>query len=289
MSEQIALVTGATAGIGAAVAQGLARAGATVLIVGRDAGKLERAVAAARAASGNPRVEGLLADLASLADVARLADAVRGRYGRLSVLVNNAGVVTRERRLSHDGFELQLAVNHLAPFLLTTALLDTLRAGAPARVLNVASIGHASGQIDLGDLQLERGYTPRKAYYRTKLANVLFTYALARRLAGSGVAVNCLHPGVVRTGLSSDYMGSPVLRFFEGLVAISPGRAARPIVELALSERYAGVSGSYFVRGRARASSPASYDEQLQERLWAASEGLIAAAPALTREGAPRA
>ncbi len=286
MPERIALVTGATGGIGAAVAQGLAHAGATVLMVGRDETKLERAVAAIRAVSGNPHVEGLLADLASLADVARLAAEVRVRFGHLSVLVNNAAVVTRERRLSHDGLELQLAVNYLAPFLLTTALLDTLHAGAPARVLNVASIGHASGRLDFDDLQLEYGYTPRTAYYRTKLANVLFTYALARRLADSEVSVNCLHPGIVRTGLSSDYMGNPVFRFFEGLVAISPERAARQIVELALSERYAGVSGGYFVRGKARPSSPASYDQQLQERLWAASETLLAVVPALSVEGA---
>lgn len=286
MDERIALVTGATAGIGAAVAQGLAQTGATVLMVGRDASKLERVVAATRAASGSQRVEGLLADLASLADVARLADEVRVRYRRLNVLVNNAGVVTRERRLSHDGFELQLAVNHLAHFLLTTALLDTLRAGAPARVLNVASIGHANGQIDFDNLQLEQGYTPRRAYYQTKLANVLFTYALARRLEGSGVAVNCLHPGIVRTSLSSDYMGNPIFRFFEMLIAISPERAAGPIVELALSERYDGVSGAYFVGGKARTSSPASYDQQLQERLWADSKALLVTVPALAGQAA---
>lgn len=286
MDERIALVTGATAGIGAAVAQELARAGTTVLMVGRDAAKLERAVATVRTASDNRRVEGFLADLASLAEVAQLAGEVQRRYGRLSVLINNAGVVTRERRSSHDGFELQLAVNHLAPFLLTNALLDGLRAGAPARVLNIASIGHAGGEMNFADLQLKHDYAPRKAYYRTKLANVLFTYALARRLEGTGVAAHCLHPGVVRTGLSSDYMGNPVFRFFEGLIAISPERAARPIVDLALSERYAGLNGAYFVRGKARSSSPASYDQELQERLWAASEALVAAAPTLNRNEA---
>jgi len=235
-----------------------------------------RASAAARdpIAAGGGRIVPAVADLARLDDVRRLAAEFLDRSQRLDVLVHNAGVVSRERRVSADGFELQLAVNHLAPFLLTHLLRERLIASAPARVVTVASIGHVRGAIDFDDLQSEREYDHRRAYYQSKLANVLFALALARRLAGTGVTSTTLHPGIVRTRLSHEYMGNPVLRFFESIVSISPERAATHVVRLAADAEVAGETGTYY-RGLRR-TEPAAHarDEALQERLWRMSAQL---------------
>lgn len=273
LTGTVALVTGATAGIGRAVAARLAGRGATVWAVGRDA---VRTHAAARdlVTGGGGRVIPVVADLARLDDVRRLAAEVLDRSDRLDVLVHCAGVVSRERQVSADGFELQWAVNHLAPFLLTHLLRERLIASAPARVVTVASIGHARGAIDFDDLQSEREYAYRRAYYQSKLANVLFALALARRLAGTGVTSTTLHPGIVRTRLSHEYMGNPVLRFFESIVSISPERAATHVVRLAADVDVAGETGTYY-RGLRRAEPSAqARDEALQERLWRASAQL---------------
>ena len=270
LTGSVALVTGATAGIGRAVAAQLAGRGATVWAVGRDAARTH---AAARdlATAGGGRVVPAVADLARLDDVRRLAAEVLDRSDRLDILVHCAGVVSRERQVSADGFELQWAVNHLAPFLLTHLLRQRLIASAPARVVTVASIGHARGAIDFDDLQSERDYAYRRAYYQSKLANVLFALALARRLAGTGVTSTTLHPGIVRTRLSHEYMGNPVLRFFESIVSISPERAATHVVRLAADADLAGETGTYY-RGLRRAAPAArALDEALQERLWRVS------------------
>lgn len=275
MGDKTILITGATAGIGRATAEALARQGHTVVISGRDPGRTARVAEEIRQRAGNPNVDHLTADLASLDAVREMAAEFLKRYERLDVLINNAGLVSRERRLSRDGHELQFAVNHLAPFLLTNLLLDALERSPAGRIVNVSSIGHAQGRIHFDDLQFAGRYEPRQAYYQTKLCNVLFTYALARRLKGTRVTANALHPGIVRTTLSHDYMGNPVLRFLEGLIAVSPENGAQTSIHLAVSPEVEGVSGGYFVRKRQKRSAPHTFDEALQDRLWSVSEALV--------------
>jgi NAD(P)-dependent dehydrogenase (short-subunit alcohol dehydrogenase family) len=199
------------------------------------------------------------------------------------VLINNAGVIPRTRETTVDGLEMQFAVNHLAHFLLTNLLLDQLEAGAPARVVNVSSGAHQGGTIDFADLQSERRYDPVRVYGRTKLANVLFTYELARRIRPLGVTANCLHPGVIRTKLLADYMNVPMVGgALAGTMGDSPDQGSDTIVYLAASREVDSVSGRYFVGRQPSRSSPASYDEQLQHRLWEESARLVALADAAT-------
>ena len=218
----------------------------------------------------------LVADLASLRQVRAVAAAYRERFDRLDVLVNNAGVAGGRTRLAtEDGLERTFAVNHLAPFLLTGLLLDRLKASAPARVVTVSSAAHRFYPIDLDDLQGERRYSSFGAYCRSKLANVLFTHELARRLEGRGVTANCLHPGVVATGMFRDMprwlrvvLGRPFLR--------TPEQGADPVLHLATAADLADVTGCYFVRRRPARPSRASRDADTAQRLWAASEALTA-------------
>jgi NAD(P)-dependent dehydrogenase (short-subunit alcohol dehydrogenase family) len=188
--------------------------------------------------------------------------------------VNNAGVITRRRELTADGFERQFAVNHLAPFLLTLRLMDALRAGAPSRIVNVSSGAHAGQRLDFDDLMSEREYRHDRVYGRTKLANILFTHELARRLDGSGVTANAVHPGVVATGLLADYMGAPAGR---GSFGITPERGSEPLVYLAASPEPAGVTGRFFDRCSEKRSSAASYDDEAARRLWDVSLHLVGA------------
>jgi retinol dehydrogenase 14 len=197
MGEKVCLITGATSGIGKATAIGLANMGASVVMVGRDRGKGQAALAEIKERSANASVDLLLADLSSQEDIRRLADEFKEAYPRLDVLVNNAGVIRSRRIRTADGIEMTFAVNHLAYFLLTNLLLDVLKASAPSRIVNVASGEQRNGTIDFDDLQGEMGYKGAKAYSQSKLATVLFTYELARKLEGTGVSANCLHPGVV--------------------------------------------------------------------------------------------
>ena len=268
LEQQVHLITGATSGIGLETARALACQGATVVVAGRDEQKARRVVADLRRDTGSARVDYLLADLTIQAEVRRMADQFRARYQRLDVLVNNAGGFFWRRRETADGVEKTFALNYLAPFLLTNLLLDLLRAGAPARIVNVSSVMHRSAVLDLDDLQLERGYNSPKAYARSKLALILFTYELARRLEGTGVVANALHPGFVATGIGLksplDKILKPVMRLF----AVSTKEGARTSVYLASSPQVAGVTGEYFKRERPARSSPASYDEELARRLW---------------------
>lgn len=268
LEQQVHLITGATSGIGLETARALARQGATVVVAGRDEQKARRIVAELRRHTGNARVDHLLADLTVQAEVRRMADQFRTRYHRLDVLVNNAGGFFWRRRETAGGVEKTFALNYLAPFLLTNLLLDLLRASAPARIVNVSSIMHRSAVLDLDDLQLERGYSPPKAYARSKLALVLFTYELARRLEGAGVAANALHPGFVATGIGLKSPLDKILKPVMGLFAVSPEEGARTSVYLASSPEVAGVTGEYFERERPARSSPASYDEETARRLW---------------------
>ncbi len=268
------LITGATNGIGKVAALELARKGATVAIVGRDPQKTAQTVGEIREQSGNQAVDGLVADLSSLADIRRLADEYRQKYSRLDVLVNNAGGIFANRQLTADGYERTFALNHLAYFLLTNLLLDMLKASAPARIINVSSRSHLGAALNFDDLQNQQHYGigGGQAYGQSKLANVLFTYELARRLAGSGVTVNAVHPGAVATGFGENNAGAMrfAMRVFH-LFALTPEQGADTIVYLASSPDVEGVTGKYWVNRKPMSSSPASYDEAAQKRLWAAS------------------
>ena len=271
MDGRVCVVTGATTGIGLATALGLARLGARVGIVGRNRERAEAARAAVAREAGAERVEVFLADLSSQAEVRRLAGELRARYGRLDVLVNNAAAYTRRRTLTVDGIETQLAVNHLAPFLLTRLLLDPLRAGGPSRVVTVSSEAHRGARLDWGDLQGERMYNGVRAYARSKLANLLFTRELARRTAGTGVTANAAHPGVVGTELL--FGGWAPLRLLKPFLR-TPEKGADTSVWLAASPEVEGVSGGYFRDRREIRPSEAALDDSAAARLWKASEEL---------------
>jgi NAD(P)-dependent dehydrogenase (short-subunit alcohol dehydrogenase family) len=272
LQGKICLLTGATLGIGRATALGLARQGATLVIVGRDAARTRETADVLRRGTGNGNIDFLVADLSSQAEVRRLAATFKERYSRLDVLLNNAGAIFTERRLSVDGFEYTWALNHLAYFTLTLELLDLLKASAPSRIVNVASDAHRGGHLDFDDLQAEKGFRSMQVYCRSKLANVAFTYALARRLEGTRVTVNALHPGVVASGFGKNdgallKWGMTLLRPF----LISPEKGAKTSIYLASSPEVEGISGRYFVKCRERSSSPESYDESVQERLFRVS------------------
>jgi len=276
MAGRIVLITGGTSGIGKATAIGIAALGARVAITGRD---LERAAAAAadvRAASGNPGVDAFRADLSSRAEVRRLAAEVLAAYPRLDVLVNNVGGSWATRHVTADGLERTFAVNYLAAFMLTNLLLDRLKASAPARVVNVSSGAQSSGRIDFDDLQGERDYSERTAYPQSKLASLMFTYELARRLEGTGVTANVLHPGVVNTGFGAEDPGVifKVLVPFMRPFMKTPAKGAATSIFLASSPEVDGVSGQYFADSSPRTSSKASYDVAAATRLWEVSAAL---------------
>ena len=278
MQGKVCLVTGASSGLGFVTARRLARLGATVVMVCRNQQKGEAAQAEIKTASGNDKVDLLLADLSSQQSIRQLADEFKRKYDRLDVLVNCAGGVAGKRVLTADGYEQTFAVNHLGYFLLTNLLLDTLKASAPARIVSVASEAQSSGHINFDDLMGTKQYRPWVAYAQSKLANVMFTYALARQLAGSGVTVNAVHPGAVRSGFGGDYggivgLGMKLIRPFE----ISPERGAQTIIYLATSPEVEGVSGEYFSNKKPIKSNKQSYDVADQQRLWQVSEQLTTA------------
>jgi len=276
MAGRTCLVTGATSGIGKATATGLARLGADLVLVARDPAKGQATAAEIEAATGNPGVEVLLADLSSQASVRRAAEEYRRGHDRLHVLVNNAGGFWATRHVTVDGLELTFALNHLAYFLLTNLVLDLLGASAPARVVNVTSGAQAVGDIHFDDLQFQRRYRGQAAYNQSKLANVLFAYELARRLEGSSVTVNCAAPGVVRTNFGRDDAG-PGMRLLTPLATPfmrTPEQGADTSLYLAASPEVEGVTGRYFASRRARRSSRRSHDPELARRLWRVSEEL---------------
>jgi NAD(P)-dependent dehydrogenase (short-subunit alcohol dehydrogenase family) len=276
MSEKICLITGATSGIGKATAMGLANMGASVVMVGRDRGRGEAALAEIKEGSANASVNLMLADLSSQDEIHRLAGEFKEAYPRLDVLINNAGLFRSERITTQDGLETTFAVNHLAYYLLTQLLLDVLEASAPSRIVNVASGDHSNGTIDFDDLQAEKAYKGAKAYSQSKLATVLFTYELASRLEGTGVTANCLHPGAgVRTNFGSGVTGvfGFMVRALRPFMK-SPEKGAETSVYLASSPEVEGLSGGYFVKKAEARSSGASHDERIARRLWEASADL---------------
>jgi retinol dehydrogenase 14 len=276
MGEKLCLITGATLGIGKATAMGLANMGAGVVMVGRDRGRGEAALAEIKEKSTNASVDLLLADLSSREEIRRLADEFKEAHPRLDVLINDAGLFRSERMTTAEGLETTFAVNHLAYFLLTTLLLDVLKASAPSRIVNVSAGDHNHGTIDFDDLQGEKGYKGPKAYSQSKLANVLFTYELARRLQGTGISANCLHPGAgVRTDFGSGVSGvfGIMVRALRPLM-ISPEKGAETSIYLASSPEVEGLSGRYFVKKAEARSSDVSYDKRLARRLWEVSAEL---------------
>jgi NAD(P)-dependent dehydrogenase (short-subunit alcohol dehydrogenase family) len=271
----ICVVTGATSGIGKETAMALAKGGATVAVVCRTRDRGEPALAEIRRRSGNAAVSLFVADLSSLQAIRAVAAALQAALPRIDVLVNNAGLALRDRIVTEDGFENTFAVNHLAYFLLTRLLQPTLVASAPARIVNVSSEAHRWGAIRFDDLMGEKTYDGWKAYAQSKLANVLFTYELARRLDGTGVTANCLHPGLVGTAFAS--RGPTTIRILSRLARPflrSPASGAATSIYLASSPEVATVSGQYFAGRRARRSSKASYDGAVGARLWGVSERL---------------
>ena len=270
------LVTGATSGIGLEAARSLAGQGARVVLVGRDAAKTARCLDGVRAGAPGADVSSLLCDFSRQADVRRLADEVLRRYDRLDVLVNNAGTVFNKRTLTEEGIEATFAVNHLGYFLLTQLLLERMVASAPARIVNVASVGHRRGTMDFQDLFFERGYFLMKAYGRSKLANIMYTRLLAEKLAGTGVTVNCLHPGAVDTAIWSGAPAwmRPLIKVIGKFAFISAQEGGRRIVHLVASPDLSGTTGQYFEKDRAVDPAPLARDGALGRRLWQESERL---------------
>jgi NAD(P)-dependent dehydrogenase (short-subunit alcohol dehydrogenase family) len=275
LGGRVILVTGATSGIGQVAAGELAARGARVIVHGRDAARAEQTRKGIVERVPRASVEVVLADLSSQAEVRRLAQEVQDRFPRLDVLVNNAGATFGRRLETVDGLEMTFALNHLAPFLLTNLLLETLRKNAPARVVTVASGAHQRAVLDFDDLQNRRRYSGFRVYGQSKLCNLYFTYELARRLEGTGVTANALHPGFVATnfGRSDGGLMSLVMPIAHRF-AISPEKGARTIVYLAASPEVEGVSGKYFFEERPVRSSPASNDAEAARRLWDVSARL---------------
>jgi NAD(P)-dependent dehydrogenase (short-subunit alcohol dehydrogenase family) len=268
------LITGATSGIGFIAARALATMGASVVIVGHNSARAQASVTQIQRETGNLAVNALIADLSSMQEVRQLAETFLERYPRLDVLLNNAGAVFFGRHTTVDGYERTFALNHLAPFLLTHLLRERLKADAPARIVTVASMAHVGQAIDCGDVnQTVRGYSAWRAYGESKLANIMFTYALARRLEGTGVTANTLHPGFVATRFARN--NGPLSQVAMTLArpfAISPEQGAQTSIYLASSPDVTEVSGQYFVKKQPAKSSKVSYDVAAQEQLWSLSE-----------------
>jgi NAD(P)-dependent dehydrogenase (short-subunit alcohol dehydrogenase family) len=283
------MVTGANTGIGKETALALARYGATVVMVVRNQDRGAAAREEIVAATGNERVELLLADLSSQASIRELAGEFRTRYERLNVLVNNAGVFLTQRLESIDGLEMTFATNHLGYFMLTLLLWDPLIAAAPSRVVNVSSDAHRNAKLDFNDLQNRKNYQGFRAYSQSKLANVLFTYELDRRRQGADVTVNALHPGFVASNFGRNNPGLVgwAMRRIVPFFARSVSAGAATSIYLAYSPEVVGASGKYFVDSAVTQSSPLSYNRETAARLWEASEELtgVQASPSLARRG----
>ncbi len=274
MKGKVVLITGATNGIGLESARAIAKMGARVVIVGRNPQKTQEVAAQLTRESGT-EVSGIVGDLSLMREVRKVAAEFRERFDRLDVLLNNAGAVFTTHQRTDEGNEMTFALNHLSYFLLTHLLLDMLKASAPSRIVNVSSSAHRIGGLDFDNLQSEKGYNAFAAYGRSKLENVMFTYELARRLEGTGVTANALHPGVVRTGFGHNNGGivSAATRVLQ-LFGISAEQGAQTSIYLATSPEVEGVSGKYFEKSKPVKSSPASYDEAAWKRLWEISEAL---------------
>ena len=275
MRNRTCMITGANAGIGFATAQRLAATGTRLVLICRSKKRGEKAAAVIRKGTGNRDIAAMQCDLSSQASIREFAKTFNDQFDRLDVLINNAAMYSPQRESSVDGIELQFATNYLGPFLLTRLLLDKLIASAPSRIINLSTINHFDASLDLDDLQSEATYVPKEVHMRTKLAVIMFTYELARRLQGTGVTANCLHPGVVATNLLGDVRQTPPDKRFTPAMGGDPLEVgAKTPVYLATSPDIEGVSGQYFDECRAVESSAESRDEIKGRQLWEISEHL---------------
>lgn len=279
MRAKTCLITGGTSGIGKATAQGLAEKGADVLLVARDKGKAERAVAEIKKETSNPQVDYLLADLSIQSNIHHLANEYLVKRSHLDVLINNAGGFFLRRKLNQDGIEMTFALNHLSYYLLTLLLLEKIKSSAvsrgEARIINVSSNGHYGKKMEFDNLQGERRYGPMEAYGRSKLANLYFTFELARRLDGSGVTANAVHPGWVATNIGRD--NGWLIRMLMPLIqynGLTPQEGARTNIFLARSEQAKGMSGKYFYKSKPGNYDPVADDADLAARLWKVSANM---------------
>jgi NAD(P)-dependent dehydrogenase (short-subunit alcohol dehydrogenase family) len=276
MAQKVCMVTGASSGIGKETAVKLAELGAAVVIVCRNGDRGAKAMGDVKKRSGSNAVELLLADFASLSSVRALSKEFAEKHSSLNALVNNAGVARLRRSVTADGFETTFQVNYLSEFLLTNLLLDLMKRSAPSRVINVSSVAHYNGHMNFDALQMQRGYGVMKAYSQSKLAQVLFTYELSRRLEGTGVTANCLHPGAVATNIWGNALGPlSFLGKITRLFLISPKEGAETPVYLASSPEVEGVTGKYFERKHEKESSADSRDLALAKKLWDASLKMV--------------
>jgi len=278
MIGKVCLVTGATAGIGQATAMLLAKRGATVIGVGRNPTKNEYSTEMIKNETGNLAVEYMLADLSSQKEIRTLAQQFQDKYDRLDVLVNNAGATFGERLESVDGIEMTFALNHLGYFLLTNLLSEILETSRPSRVINVSSSLHKLGKIDFDNIPFEKGYARSKAYQRSKLANIGFTYEMARRFCSRDVTVNAMNPGLVETnvGQVAGGVAAKIKGMVDKIAGLTPEEGAQTIIYLATSPDVTGVTGRYFVKEKSIPSSKISYDLGFSQKLWNLSEELIA-------------
>ena len=293
MIDKIALVTGATAGIGKVTALEIARSGASVVVVGRNEAKTQDMVDMIRRETGNQQVDYLLADLSSIQSTRHLAQQFKTRYDRLDILVNNVGAIFLSRGETVDGFENTWALNHLVGyFYLTNLLLDVIKGSAPARIVNVSSGAHFQGKINFEDPEGKKKYSGFGAYSQSKLANVMFTYELARRLQDSGVTANALHPGFVASNFGVTNNGSSLLyragRKLLNLFSISEAKGAETSIYLAMSPAVEGVTGQYFEKKQPKRSSEASYDVASQQRLWKISQQMLMTGPQVEEQARSR-
>jgi NAD(P)-dependent dehydrogenase (short-subunit alcohol dehydrogenase family) len=276
VKDAICLVTGATAGIGYVTASSLAARGATVIVGGRSKQKAEATVDAIHRATGNNAVEYLIVEFSDLSDVKRATEELKHRFNRLDRLINNAGAFYNTRQMTSYGVEKTFLVNYLAPFLLTNELLELLESSASSRIINVTSEAHRYDEMDFADLSFEVGYSGMKAYARSKLANVMFTYELARRLDQRSITVNAVHPGHVATDIwrtNFSFFG-PFLKWVMGFFALSPEEGADNSIFLATAAEVEGITGKYFIKREVSESSPLSQDVETARRLWEISEGI---------------
>ncbi len=274
LAGRVCLVTGASNGIGETTAAGLASLGAHVLMVCRDPSRGRAAIERIRQRIPSARLDLLMADLSSQSQIRQLATQINNSYPAHHVLINNAGIFSPRRQLSPDGIELTFAVNHLAPFLLTHLLLDKIKSSAPARIITISSKLHERARLDLNDLQISRRYSGLKAYSNSKLANVLFTYELSRRLTNTNVTANAVHPGGVATNISSGGGFFGLLWKILRPILLTPEQGAQTSIHVASDPELESITGTYFAESKPAPSSPASHDPSLAARLWDASAQL---------------
>lgn len=276
LSGKVCLITGSTSGIGRVTATALAEMGVKLVIHGRNRTKTENTVELIKSASGNPQIHYLLADFSKLDQVQEMATTFQDRFDRLDILINNAGAFFNRRILTPFGVEMTFLVNHLAGFTLTTTLLEIMKKSTPARIVNISSEGHRQGRLDLEDLTFRKGYFGMKAYGRSKLANILFAFELARRLEGSGVTANALHPGHIATNIWKNNFGifGTPLKWLMEKIALSPEEGAQNSIYLSSAPDLSNMSGKYFIKNQPAQPSAEAQDLDLARRLWEKSEEL---------------